>query len=263
MRAPNILLVSVLIATPSLLAAGQDQTNAAPTAVQGINAEDGDPKPCKRGDNTTQDATHDSADEPTLQTTAKSLQPSIGRLAVGVPAVPGPNPPKVISPPSKPEPITLSDIYWEDLFIMIGFYNRFAEEAEKAGKHAEGEGWRMSYQRMIKLNDAEGEILQEIAHDCNCAVKEQDAKLKAEGERFRAQLVPGATVTVPVEFYQLFEGRKTIIRDHVEQLRVALGETSFKKLETYVLSMFPAPKDVGNTKADSTWPTAKEEKKGR
>jgi hypothetical protein len=233
MRAPNVLLVSVLITTLSLLAAGQDQTSTAPTVVQGINAEDGDPKPCKRGDNA-QDAPHDSADKPAPQTTAKRPQPPGGRLAAGIPAVPGPNPPKVIFPPGKPEPITLRDIYWENLFIDIGFYNRFAEEAEKAGKHAEGASWRTAHQRNAGLNDAEGEILQEIAHDRNCAVREQDAKLRADGEKFRAQLVPGATVTVSTEFYQLFEGRKTIIRDHVEQLRVALGESSFKQLETYV-----------------------------
>lgn len=272
MRASNILLVSVLIATPSLLSAGQGQTSTAPTVMpgmagqhtvtQGINAEDGDPKPCKRGDNNGQDASSNSADKPGFSATAQSPQPpaAIGALTR---AVPGHNPPKVILPPGEPEPITLSDIYWEDLFIMIGFYNRFAEDADKAGNHAEAAGWRTSYQHMIKLNDAEGEILQEIAHDCNCAVKEQDAKTKVEAEKFRAQIVPGATVTVPTEFYQLFEGRKMIIRDHVEQLRVALGDTSFKKLETYVLSMYPAPKIVATPTQPSTTATATQPKENR
>ena len=273
MRAPNILLMSVLIATPSLLAAGQDQTSTVPTAmpgmtaqhaaVQGINAEDGDPKPCKRGDNTAQDAPHDFADKPGPQPTDKEPQPPIGRLAAGIPAVPGPNPPKVIFPPGKPEPLTLSDIYWEDLFIEIGLYNRFAEEAEMAGKHAEAASWRTAHQRNAGLNDSEGEILQEIAHDCNCAIKEQDAKTKAEGEKFRAQVVPGATVTVSVEFYQLFEGRKTIIRDHVEQLRVALGDTSFKKLKAYAFSLFPPPKSVATPKPPSTATTATQPKENR
>jgi hypothetical protein len=261
MRAPSILLV-VLIATSPLLAAGQDGTGAAPTVVQGINAEDGDPKPCKRGDNNAQDAPHDSLDQPATQATAKSPQPP-GAMGALTQAVPASNPPKVIFAPGKPEPITLSDMYWENLFVEIGFYNRFAEDAEKAGKHAEGASWRTAHQRNAGLNDAEGEILQEIAHDCNCAVKEQDAKTKVEGEKFRAQIVPGGTVTVPTEFYELFEGRKTIIRDHVEQLRVALGETSFKKLETYALSMFPAPKDVANPKAVSTTPTATQPKENR
>jgi len=129
---------------------------------------------------------------------------------------------------------------------MIGANNLWAEQAEKAGKHAEAVGWRTSHQRAARLNDAEGEVLQEIAHDCNCAVNDLDAKINTQAEKFRTQIVPGATVTVPAEFYQMSEDRKKIVVDHVEQLRVALGDTSFKKLETYVLSMFPAPKDVGN-----------------
>src|SRR5215813_4635893 len=89
--------------------------------------------------------------------------------------------------------------------------------------------WRTHDQRAAGLNDAEGEILQEIAHDCNCAVKELDAKMNALAEKFRAQIVPGATVTVSTDFYQMFEDRKTIVLDHVERLRVALGGTSFNK----------------------------------
>ena len=127
---------------------------------------------------------------------------------------------------------------------MIGAYNLWAEQAEKAGKHAEAAGLRTSHQRTAGLNDAEGEILQEIAHDCNCAVNELDAKMNVEAEKFRARIVPGATVTVPMEFYQMYEDRKTMVRDHVEQLRLALGDSSFKKLETYVLSVYPAPKSI-------------------
>ena len=272
MRAPRAYLVSVLITTISVLTAAQDQTSTAPTVMpgmagqhtvtQGINAEDGDPKPCKRGDNTAQDASFDSTDKPGFSTTAQSPQPP-GAIGALTRAVPGSNPPKVIFPPGKPEPISLNDIYWEDLFIMIGFHNRWAEQADKAGNHAEAAGWRTSYQHMIKLNDAEGQILQEIAHDCNCAVKEVDAKTKVEGEKFRAQIVPGATVTVPAEFYELFESRKTIIRDHVEQLRVALGEASFKKLETYVLSMYPAPKNAPVPNPRSATTTATQSKENR
>lgn len=135
--------------------------------------------------------------------------------------------------------------YFETFFYMIGAYNLWAEQAEKAGKHAEAAAWRTSEQRTAGLNDAEGEVLQEIAHDCNCAVNELDSKMSALAEKFRAQIVPGATVTLPAEFYQMFEDRKTIVIDHVEQLRIALGDTSFKKLETYVLSMNPAPENNG------------------
>jgi hypothetical protein len=254
MRAPKVLLVSVLITNLSPLAAGQDQTNTAqngPEIAAGINAEDGDPKPCHQGERTAAEAVDDSPKRPGLQAPGKKQNPPISGVQRGIPAI-GVNPPIVIFPPAKPEPISLRDIYWEDLFIMIGFYNRWAEQADNAGKHAEAAGWRTSHQQTAGLNDAEGEILQEIAHDCNCAVKELDAKMNAAAEKFRAQIVPGATVTVPADFYQMSEDRRTIVRDHVEQLRLALGDSSFKKLETHVLSMYPAPKSIAKPVPPST-----------
>jgi hypothetical protein len=230
--------------TVSLLAAGQDQTSKAPTVVQGINAKYADPKPCSNGWHATLDAAGNPVDG-IEATSNRPLQPA--GMSAGIPAVPV-NPPTVIFPPGEPEPLTLRDVYWEHLFIMIGFYNFYAEKADKAGKHAEAVSWRRSEQRNAGLSDAEGEILQEIAHDCNCAVNELDAKMSAESKKFRAQLVPGATVTMSTEFYQMFEERKTTVRDHVVQLRVALGDSSFKKLEKYVLSMYPAPKDKATPK---------------
>jgi hypothetical protein len=76
--------------------------------------------------------------------------------------------------------------------------------------------------------------------------------MNAAAEKFRAQIVPGATVTIPADFYQMFEDRKTVIRDHVEHLRLALGDSSIKKLETYAISLFPAPGSVAKPAAPST-----------
>lgn len=261
MRAPRVLLVSVLIAAFSHLAAGQDQTSRAPTVVQRVNAKYADPKPCSNGWHTTLDAAGNPVNSSGPEAAGKGpLLPPSG-ISKGIPAVPV-DPPTVIVPPSQPEPMSFRYVSFETFFYTIGSHNLWAEQADTAGKHAEAAGWRTSYQQMFKLNDAEGEVLQEIAHDCNCAVNELDAKMNAKAEKFRTQIVPGATVTVPAEFYQISEDRKKIVIDHVEQLRMALGDTSFKKLETYVLSMFPAPKDVGDPKAVSTTPTAKEEKAG-
>ena len=251
MRAPKVLQVSVLITALSLLAAGQGQTSAPPTEVQAVNAKYADPKPCSNGWHTTRDAVGNPVNSPGPEATGKSplLPPS--RISRGIPAVPV-NPPTVIVPPSQPEPMSFQYVSFETFFYMIGANNLWAEQAEKTGKHADAEGWRTSYQQMFKLSDAEGEVLQEIAHDCNCAVNELDEKMSALGEKFRAQMVPGATVTVPADFYQMFEDRKKIVIDHVEQLRAALGDTSFKRLETYVLSMFPAPKSVDKAAPPST-----------
>jgi hypothetical protein len=241
MPAPKVFEVSVLITALSLLAASQDQTSAATTVMQAVNAKYADPKPCSNGWHATLDAVGNPVNSPGAEATTKMPHPPT-RMSAGIPAVPV-NPPTMIVPTSQPEPMSLRYVYFETFFYMIGTYNLWAEQAEKAGKHAEAAGWRTAHQRNARLNDAEGEVLQEIAHDCNCAVNELDEKFSVEAEKFRAQIVPGATVTVPVEFYQMSEDRKKIVVDHVEQLRVALGETSFKKLEIYVLSMNPAPEN--------------------
>jgi hypothetical protein len=241
MRAPQVLLMSVLIPALSLLATGQDETSTAPTVVQWVNAKYADPKPCSNGWHIALDAVGNPVNSLGAEATTKTPQPPIGRLAAGIPAVPI-NPPTLIFPPSRPEPMKLRYVYFETFFYEVGIYNRWAEQAEKAGKHAEAAAWRTSHQRTAGLNDAEGEVLQEIAHDCTCAVNELDAKMSASAEKFRAQIVPGATVNLAdAEFDQMFEDRKATVIGHVEQLRIGLGDASFKKLETYVLSMYPAP----------------------
>lgn len=246
MRAPNVILVSLLIATFSLQATAQSQTSKAPPVVQGINAADADPKPCTKGGSSAPDAVRDSANKPTAVAAGKKLQRTAPAFASGVRGVPV-NPPTVIIPPDPPEPMTLQDTAWEDIFVMIGLYNYYAEQAEKAGNDKEAEGWRTSYQRRARLNDFEGEILQEIAHDCHCALKEQDARMAAEANKFRAQLVPGATVSVSADFYQTFEDRKMILRDHVEQLREGLGDAAFKRVKAVAFSMFHLPTDGNET----------------
>jgi hypothetical protein len=230
--------------------------------VQWANAKYADPKPCSNGWHATLDAAGNPVNSSSPETTGKGplLPPS--SMSKAIPAVPV-NPPTLILPPSQPEPMSLRYVYFETFFYMIGAYNLWAEQAEKAGKHAEAADWRVSHQKTAGLNDAEGEVMQEIAHDCVCAVNELDAKTSALGEKFRAKIVPGATVTVPADFYQMFEERKTIISNHVEQLRAALGETSFKKVETYVLSMFPAPQSVATPKPTSTTTTAGQPKENQ
>jgi hypothetical protein len=68
-------------------------------------------------------------------------------------------------------------------------------------------------------------------------------------------------VTIPAEFNQMFEDRKKIVIGHVEQLRVALGDTSFKKLETYILSTNPALPNEAKPKTTPTTTTRKKRKR--
>jgi hypothetical protein len=184
MRQPKVLLASVLITTLSLLAAGQDQTSTAPTVVQGINAKYADPKPCSNGWHATLDAVGNPVNSSGVKANTKTPHPSAG-ISGGIRAVPI-NPPTLILPPSQPEPMKLRYVYFETFFYMIGAYNLRAEQAEKSGKLEEAALLRTNYQKQVGLTDAEDEVLQEIAHDCNCTVNELDDKMNAVSEKFRA-----------------------------------------------------------------------------
>jgi len=125
---------------------------------------------------------------------------------------------------------------FELLFNNISVLNKVADKDDKAGDHASAASWRTHDQEAAGLNDAEGQLLQEIVLDCLRALKEQDAKIRTSAEKFRAQLRPGAPILIPPELVQMDEVRKKIMSDHIERLREALGDTSFNKLDTYVRS---------------------------
>lgn len=250
MQVPKVCLVSVLVSTFTLVAAGHGQTTDTQTGTEGsattqfgttgINAIDADPKPCSSAGRTSPDSEPNPANHSSANTPGKSrISGLAGGGQRGIPAVSA-NPNPTVFIPSRVESRRLSprDEAIESLFLQMSVYAKYADDYEKLGNFKMAASYRTEFQRAAGLNDAEGEVLQEIAHDCNCAVREQDAKLKAFNEKFHAQIVPGTTVTVSPEFVQMFEYRKTIISDHVERLRLALGDTAFKKLETNVLPMF-------------------------
>jgi hypothetical protein len=147
------------------------------------------------------------------------------------------------------------EILFELFFNNISALNQVAANDEKAGNHAWAVAWRTHDQRAAGLNDAEGQIMQEITLDCLRMLKEQDAKFRAAAEKFRAQVKPGAPLLIPSELVQMDEDRKKIISDHIERLREALGDASFNKLDTHVHSAFhaevitpkPAPPPIATT----------------
>ena len=262
MRAPTVCVLSVLITLCTPSARGQDQPGNAQT-VEGINAQDADPKPCKSGESTAPNSVRDSRNHPDPETPVKPPSQSPYGPQGGIPAVPANPNPTEIFPPFTSQRLDPQSVYFEILFDMMSVYNMYAERDEEAGKHLEAELEHTNFQRAAGLNDIEGELLQEIEHDCICALRELDAKTRAVAEKFRAQIVPGTLVTIPTELIQMYEDRKTIVRDHVERLRLALGETSFNKLEAYIFSMFHVEENSAKPKTPSTTTTAKSEKESR
>jgi hypothetical protein len=155
------------------------------------------------------------------------------------------------------------NVLFELFFNNMGALNQAADHDDKAGDHISAAAWRRYDQEAAGLNDAEGQILREIVLDCLRALKEQDAKIRAGGEKFRAQLKPGAPIQIPPELVQLGEDRKKIVSDHIEKLREALGDASFNKLDTYIHATFHAEMIAPKAATPSTTATEKSKKENQ
>ncbi len=132
----------------------------------------------------------------------------------------------------------LDYVKYRVFFRHLANLDQHATEVEAKGKN--GDGWRTHEQRAIGLNADEGTILKQIAYDCNQAVEDQDAKIKAGLDAFRAQYPHGqfAKVEPPQELVQLWQERTQIITSHIEQLKSALGGPSFYKVDRYVQTLY-------------------------
>lgn len=205
------------------------------------NSQDASPKPSNSGERTATGMRPDSANS--------SGQPApgntIGPLSPAQPATPANAPAGVLNSPlvtSSPESgaAVPQSALFEFLFNNISILNQVADSDDKAGNHQSAAMWRTHDQRAAGLNDAEGQILQEVALDCLRALKEQDAKIRAFVEKDRAQATPGVIGPTPIELIKMVDDRKNIVSEHIERLREALGDSSFKKLDAYVHSSFHA-----------------------
>ena len=67
-----------------------------------------------------------------------------------------------------------------------------------------------------------------------------DAKIQEEAKAFRSQSSTGQSpgAALPSGLEQRWQQRTDIINSHIDQLRVALGEASFQKLDRYVHGNF-------------------------
>lgn len=237
MRAPQVYVVSVLIAIFILLPAGYAQTSNARTGREEINSQDAKPKPSNSGGHTVPSAVPDSANNPGQAAPDKiSNGPSPAQPAT--PANPPPagvNSPVVTAPLESQSGIPQSALF-ELFFNNMEALNKAAESDDKAGDHISAAAWRRYDQEAAGLNDAEGQIMREIVLDCLRALKEQDAKIRAFIKKNPA--VPGVVGPTPPELVQMGEDRKKIMSDHIERLGEALGAASFNKLDAYIHSTF-------------------------
>jgi len=123
-------------------------------------------------------------------------------------------------------------------FTHLANLGQLADTLEKAGK--DGSKWRTHDQHAAGLSDAEGQILTQVAQDCNQSLKTEDTKIQASITAFHNQFPNGQFVHVsaPPELSQFENEKIQAINTHIEQLKSQLGQDSFNKLDTYVKSTF-------------------------
>lgn len=260
MRVPKVYLLAILVIICALSAASNAQTSATRTGQQATNSQDVSPNPSNSQGTDATDALPDAANNPRPGLQHKPT-PAGQQVTPANPAADAQNLPSTATP--KSQAAIPQSVLFEFLFNNISALNQVADSNDKGGNHATAALWRTHDQRGAGLNDAEGQILQEITLDCLRMLKEQDAKFRAASEKFRAQLKPGAPVQIPAELVQMGEDREKIVNDHIERLREALGDASFKKLDTYVHSSFHAEVIVPKSAIPSTTVIEKKRKESK
>jgi hypothetical protein len=100
--------------------------------------------------------------------------------------------------------------------------------------------YRVMFQRNAHLSDEEARALNQIADDCLQKVKELDKRAREISAAYRAEnrsrnVAPGDPLPPPpAELSQLQQDRNNIILAAVEQIRIAFGDTEFKRFDEYV-----------------------------
>lgn len=124
------------------------------------------------------------------------------------------------------------------LFREMAVYKKKAEEKEAKGENATA--LRQHHKEKLKLNDEQFVALDRIAAESNRKVEKLDASAKKIIDSFRAQftdrkLKAGDPVSPPpAELKSLQAQRDATILAAREELRRALGEAEFKRLDDFV-----------------------------
>ncbi len=239
MRAPRVYVAPVLISIFILLSVGYAQTGNARPGPEAINRQSSNPMPSNSGAPGTLPNSTNNPGQPAPGKISNGPSPVQKRATPANAPASVQNSPLATAAPQSQAAIP-QHVLFQFLFDNISALDQAADSDDKAGNHQGAALWRTHDQRGAGLNDAEGQILQEIALDCLRQLKEKDEKIRVLAERDRAQMPPGTVIPASPEMIQTFEERKKVVSDHIERLREALGDASFNKLDTYVHSSFHA-----------------------
>jgi hypothetical protein len=133
-------------------------------------------------------------------------------------------------------------------FFFLHLANLDKLAAKKDARGEDGSKWRTHTQRAAGLTETEGQVMKEVAFECNQAVSDVTAQMDALTADYKNQVAGGQRPTPPTEQRrQLAEKRIAIINAHIDRLRVMLGDESFQKVETYLKETFKAEVKVSPT----------------
>jgi len=140
--------------------------------------------------------------------------------------------------PQQPHTKAVPDhVLYSIFFRQIANLDQAANKMDSEGKN--GNELRTHVQRAAGLQESEGVILKQVAADCNKALRDNEAQAREIITRMHAQYPKGAYLKLapPAELVQLDEDRKQIVNEHITQLRTALDEPSFARLDGYMRSL--------------------------
>jgi len=138
----------------------------------------------------------------------------------------------------RPAPSTIPDdvVYW-GLFHRVALFAKRAEAAQKQG--TDRSNLRQLIRKQAGLGEEQGQLLEQIALQCEKDVAAQDAKAKTIIDRFHAQF-PYRIVNKgsppprpPSELTALWEQRKNAILVGRDRLHSALGDDVFARFDQY------------------------------
>jgi hypothetical protein len=128
-------------------------------------------------------------------------------------------------------------VYWL-AFHKIAVLKRKADEAQRAGKIKEANGFLSLSRGWAGLSANQADTIEAVAESCDTAVAAQDAKASqvvvAKVSRYHGGIVPvGETVKPSPELAALQSARNAIILSARDQLHRQLGATAFAIFDAF------------------------------
>lgn len=122
-------------------------------------------------------------------------------------------------------------ILYHAFFVQVVAVDKVADIQEQAGKNVDE--LRTRIQKAAGLTDSEGKSFREIAKDCIQKLDEQRERIKAILDQRRAAAPASPSQLTKSEMAQYGAESRQTVSDHIEQLKAALGDASFAKLDAY------------------------------